>query len=242
MLAIASTPFNADAADWLIAPYGWLPAISVDQSSDNSGGGGGVSGSDLLDKTESVFMLRFEAARNHWGLTADYITLDLADQSTLSARPPLNLALDIEGELDLDVIEIGGFYRPSGEVAGVNYLLGLRQIGADKRIVAIPSIGSAQVFENDASVTDVFLGARYVHRAGNRWDFTLRGDYSFGDSEGTLNLLASVGLRVAGPFGLQLGYRHAVIEYEDSIDGVPETTEVSLSGGFLGFVVRFGQR
>lgn len=30
---------------------------------------------DRLDKTESVFMLRFEAARNHWGLTADYIPL-----------------------------------------------------------------------------------------------------------------------------------------------------------------------
>lgn len=239
MLALASTSFDADAADWLVAPYGWLPKITLEQTSDSSDGGGGISGSDLLDKTESVFMLRFEVARDRWGLTADYITLDLADRSTLSARPPLNLALDIDGELDLDVIEIGGFYRPSGDVAGVNYLLGLRQIGADKRIVATPSIGSAQVFESDASITDVFLGARYIHRAGNRWDFTLRGDYSFGDSEGTLNLLASVGLRVAGPFGLQLGYRHAVIEYQDSIDGVPETTEVSLGGGFLGFVFRF---
>ena len=85
----------------------------------------------------------------------------------------------------------------------------------------------------------MFLGARYIHRIGDRWDFTLRGDYSFGDSEGTLNLLASIGLRVAGPFGLQLGYRHAVIEYADSVDGVPETTEIALTGGFLGFVFRF---
>lgn len=234
LLAFAPALSSADGTDWLIAPYGWLPDISLDQSSDSSGGGG-ISGSDLLSKTESVGMLRFEAARNRWGLTFDYISLSLADQMTLDDLLPI----DIVGELDLDVIELGGFYRPSGEVAGVNYLLGLRQISADKVILAMPVIGPAQRFETNAEVTDVFLGARYTHRIGDRWDFNVRGDYSFGDSEGTLNLLASVGLRVAGPFGLQLGYRHAVIEFEEDVGGVPETTEISLSGPYLGFVFRF---
>jgi len=229
----------AEGVDWLIAPYGWLPDISLDQSSDSSSGGGGISGSDLLSKTESAGMLRFEVARNRWGLTFDYIWLSLADQSTLSARPPFNVSVDIDGELDLSVIELGAFYRPTGEVAGVNYLVGLRQIGTDKVIIATPNIGTAQVFTSDATVTDVFLGARYVHHIGDRWNFNVRGDYSFGDSEGTLNLLASIGLRVAGPFGLQLGYRHAVIEFEEELNGVPETTEISLSGPYLGFVFRF---
>jgi len=234
LLAFAPALSSADGTDWLIAPYGWLPDISLDQSSDSSGGGG-ISGSDLLSKVESVGMLRFEAARNRWGLTFDYISLSLADQTTLGDLLPI----DIDSELDLDVIELGGFYRPSGEVAGVNYLMGLRQISVDKVILATPVIGPAQRLETIADVTDVFLGARYAHRIGDRWDFNLRGDYSFGDSEGTLNLLASVGLRVAGPFGLQLGYRHVVIEFEEDVGGAPETTEISLSGPYLGFVFRF---
>ena len=88
-------------------------------------------------------------------------------------------------------------------------------------------------------MTDVYLGARYVYRIGDRWDFTVRGDYGFGDSDGTLNLLASVGLRVAGPFGVQLGYRYASIEFEDDVDGIPETVDITLSGSYLGFVFRF---
>jgi hypothetical protein len=231
---------SAQSVDWLIAPYGWLPEITVDQTGDpNSGGGGGISGSDLLDKTESVGMVRFEAARNRWGLMLDYISLSLADQSTLSARPPFNVSVDIAGELDLDVIEIGGFYRPTGGVAGVNYLLGVRQISADKNLLITPSIGPAQRIDTDADVTDIFLGARYLHQFSNRWGASVRGDVSFGDSEGTLNLLASVGVRVAGPFAMQLGYRHAVIEYEEDAGVATVTTEITLSGPYIGFIFRF---
>jgi len=238
LLAIAPALSSAGETDWMIAPYIWLPDISLDQTID-SGGGGGISASDLLSKTESAGMIRFEAARNRWGLTVDYIWLSLADQTSLQAQPPLNVGIDIDGDLDLTVVEVGGFYRPTGKIEGVNYLLGVRQIGTDKVIVATPNNGVSQVFESDSDVTDVFLGGRYIHRFNDRWGFTARGDYSFGDSEGTLNLLASVGLRVAGPFSLQLGYRHAVIEFEEEVDGVQNTTEISLSGPYLGFVFRW---
>jgi hypothetical protein len=123
LLALAPALASAEQFDWLIAPYGWLPGISVDQSGEpDPGGGGGVSGSDILEKTESVFMFRFEAARNRWGLLVDYITLGLADQSTLTPPPPFDISVDIDGELDLDVTEVAAFYRPSGEVEGVNFL------------------------------------------------------------------------------------------------------------------------
>lgn len=239
LLTLASTLSSADETDWLIAPYLWLPDISLDQTIDSGGGGGGISASDLLSKTESAGMIRFEAARKRWGLTVDYIWLSLADQTSLQAEPPLNIGIDIDGELDLTVIEFGGFYRPTGEIEGINYLLGVRQIGTDKVIVATPNNGQSQVFDSDSDVTDVFLGGRYIHHFNDRWDLNVRADYSFGDSEGTLNLLTSVGVRVAGPFGLQLGYRHAVIEFEENVDGVQNTTEISLSGPFLGFVFRF---
>jgi hypothetical protein len=240
LLSVLSPALGGAAeTDWLIAPYGWLPDISLDQTIDSGGGGGGITASDLLSKTESAGMIRFEGARKRWGLTVDYIWLSLADQTSLQAQPPLNFGIDIDGELDLTVVEFGGFYRPTGDIEGVNYLLGVRQIGSDKVIVATPNNGQSQVFESDSNVTDVFLGGRYIHHFNDRWDFNVRGDYSFGDSEGTLNLLASVGMRVAGPFALQLGYRHAVIEFKEDIDGVQNTTEISLSGPYIGFVFRF---
>jgi hypothetical protein len=230
---------SADETDWLIAPYVWLPHLSLDQSVDSGGGGGGISASDLLSKTDSAGMIRFEAVRNRWGVTVDYIWLSLADQTTLSARPPFNVSVDIDADLDLGVIELGGFYRPSGEITGVNYLLGVRQISVDTVLFTTPSIGSSQRFDSDADITDVFAGGRYVYRIGDRWDFSIRGDYSFGDSEGTLNLLTSVGLRVAGPFHLQLGYRYVTIEFEDDVDGAQNTIDLSLRGAYLGFVFRF---
>ena len=67
----------------------------------------------------------------------------------------------------------------------------------------------------------------------------MRGNVSFGDSVGTLNLLASVRYRVAGPFGLRLGYRCASIEIEDIVDSTPVPTEIALNGPYLGFAFRF---
>jgi hypothetical protein len=241
VVLLASGPLPADDEfDWMVAPYFWLPGISVDQSGNpDSGGGGGISASDILEKTESVFMFRFEAARKRWGLTVDYITLGLADQTTLSARPPFDVSVDIDGELDLDVTEVAAFYRPTANIAGVNYLLGVRRISTAKTLFITPSFAERVRVDTDTDVTDVFLGARYVHQFGDRWDASVRGDYSFGDSEGTLNLLASVGFRIAGPFALQLGYRYASIEYEEEVEMAAVTTEITLDGPYLGFVFRW---
>ena len=68
-------------------------------------------------------------------------------------------------------------------------------------------------------------------------DFLSRISRSYSTSSAPVG--QSYSTRVAGPFGLQLGYRHAVIEFEDTVNGVPESTEISLSGPYLGFVFRF---
>lgn len=240
VLAIAPVLASAEQVGWLVAPYGWLPGISVDQSGEpDPGGGGGISGSDILEKTESVFMFRFEAARKRWGFLVDYITLSLADRQSLSFDQPFDVSIDIDGELDLDVAELAAFYRPSGEVAGVNFLLGLRQVSAEQNLFVTPSFGEAQRIDTDTNVTDIFIGARYLHRFSDRWGASIRGDVSFGDSEGTLNMLASVGYRIAGPFALRLGYRYATISFEEDVDAATLTTDITLDGPFLGFVFRF---
>ncbi len=227
-----------EKAEWLVAPYAWLPDIELNQSGDGPGGGGGVSGADLLDKTDAVGMIRVEVAKRRWGVTADYIFLSLSDTQTLEFPGPLP-NINARTELDLTVFEIGGFYRPSGEDRGVNLLFGYRNISADTTLLVTPEGSPTQRSDDSSDLNDIFLGARYLYRLNENWDVSLRGDYSFGDSEGVLNLLASIGYRVTGPFALQGGYRHAELEYEQDSAGETVATEIELTGPFLGFVFRF---
>ena len=227
----------ADGVEWLVAPYGWLPSVSVDQSFDDGSGGEDGSSSEVLSKIDFAVMLRAEAAGDRWGAMLDYIYVSLADQSSLSV-PPL-IEINIEGDLDLDVLELGGFYRQTGESSRIDYLFGLRNINADIGIVSSLQNLSPVTVAISAQVTDVYLGARYRRSLGNHWDLGLRGDYGFGDSDGTLNLLAAVGFQFNETFGLKVGYRYASIEFEEDVDGSPETTEILLRGPFIGGVFRF---
>ncbi len=236
LFAVSAQADDGDA-EWLVAPYGWLSDISLEQTS--SGAGGSISASDLLDKADAVGMIRIEVAQNRWGLTLDYIFLDLSETRVISTPGPVLPTVSINASLDLTVFELGGVYRPSGEDTGVQLLAGYRGIRSDTTVLVTPDGGLTQRVDTDAGLSDVFLGARYLYRY-NRWDFALRGDYSFGDTEGMLNLVGSAGFRFNDVFALQGGYRHAVLEYNrTSAQGDPTSIEIELSGPFLGLVFRF---
>jgi hypothetical protein len=239
-LLVGLLPGFAAAGDteWLLAPYGWLPTVDVDQTfDDGSGGGGGSSGAEVLSKLDFAAMLRAEVARGRWGAMFDYIHVSLADQTTLSPLPAISI--DIDGDLDLNVLELGTFYRVSGEARGIDLMLGVRRIDVDLGLVLTRQDLQPRPLDVSAEVEDLFLGARYRHPFGKRWDFSLRGDYGFGDSDGTVNLLAGIGVRFNDTFGMKFGYRHADIELEVEVEGAPETMEIVLSGPYVGLLFRF---
>ena len=231
-------PAYADEAEWLVAPYVWLSDVSYDQSVDD-GASGNISAKDIIDKSDAAGAIRIEAAKARWGVTLDYMWLAVSDQTRVTVPPAIIPDVSVVAEVDLGIVELGGFYRPSADDHGVDYLLGLRRVRLERTLLLIPDIGPASSFDRDTDFNDVFVGARYLHRFDDTWDATLRGDVSFGDTEGTVNLLASVGYRFGQTFALQLGYRHAMFEFNDRISGVDETTDVDLSGPFLGAVFRF---
>ncbi len=227
----------ADDAEWLVAPYIWGTHVTLGQS---SGPGGSISASDLLDKADAVGMIRVEVARNRWGLTLDYLFLGVSDSRVVPVPSPPPTNISVIAELDTNIVELGGFFRPSGSDSGVDYLFGFRNIDVEKTLLLTPSGGGpTERFDSDSSFTDVFAGARFLHRFNDNWGLTLRGDLSFGDSEGTINLIASVGYRFNKTFALNLGYRHLEIEFEDDDSGVAETTDIEMSGPLLGFLFRF---
>ncbi len=237
-LALLPVVTAAEDTEWLVAPYGWLPTVGVDQTlDDGSDGGTSGGGAEVLSKLDFAAMLHIEVARGRWGAMLDYIFVSLADQSSFSPLPAIDIGID--SDLDLGVLELGGLYRLSREASGVDLMLGLRRIDVDLGIVLNRQDQPQRPLQVAAEVDDVFLGARYRLPLGERCDISLRGDYGFGDSDGTLNFLGGIGLRFGETFGMKLGYRYANIEFEEEIEGTPESTAISLSGPFIGLLFYF---
>ena len=137
------------------------------------------------------------------------------------------------------MLELGAFYRLSGEARGIDLLLGLRRIDVGLGIVIERRNQPPRPLQVAAKIDDAFLGARYRLPLGKRWDVSLRADYGFGDSDGTLNVIAGIGLRFNDSFGMKFGYRHSKIEFEVDVEGVPESTDISLSGPYVGLLFHF---
>ena len=236
ILSLAPGLAAADT-EWLLAPYGWLPAVSVDQTFDDSPEGGSGGSAEVLSKLDFAVMLRAEVARGHWGAMLDYIYVSLADQTTYSPLPAINIGID--GDLDLEVVELGGYYRLSSEPRGLDLLFGLRRIEVDLGIVLNRADQPPRPLQVAAEIDDAFIGVRYRLPFGERWNATLRADYGFGDSDGTLNVIAGAGIRFSRTVGMHAGYRYANIEFEELLEGAREETDISLSGPFVGLTFRF---
>ena len=200
----------------------------------------GISASDLVDKADATGTIRIEAVGERWGFTFDYLFLALSDSRAINLPPPLNGAFNLRTDFDLTIVEGAGIYRVAGASAHFDALFGLRSIGTETTVLATPQSGGVtQRVDGDTDVTDIFVGARYRHEFNQRWDLLFRGDYGFGDSDGTLNLLGGVGYRFNDLFGLNLGYRHMSIKFKDTVSTEPADTDITLSGPYLGFLFRF---
>ena len=78
---------------------------------------------------------------------------------------------------------------------GLSVLGGLRHVLAEQdfELQGAGAPGQQHSNSNSSSQTDVMLGARYVKRMSDHWEWGVRGDYATGDTDGTWNLLALVG-------------------------------------------------
>jgi len=230
-LSVAQQP-----GEWLVAPYIWATDVSWDLAER---GTGDISFSNIVDKLDGAGLIRIEYARNKLGFTLDYIGMSLSDSTQISTPGPLPIGINIRADIDLQILEVGTFYRPSASDSGVDFLIGIRDAENDATLLLTPINAPTERIDTSSGFTDIFLGARYLHRMNDRWDFNIRGDYGFGDSDGTLNLIAGVGWRSAGTFGMSLMYRYMAMEFDQKVDGETATTELDMSGPALGFLFRF---
>lgn len=226
----------AQQGEWLVAPYLWTADVSWDLAAR---GDGTIAFSDIVDKLDGAGLIRIEYVRNKIGFTFDYVGMSLSDRRRISTPGPLPVDIDIRAGVDLTVFEAGVFYRPSATDSGIDVIAGIRDNDTDSNLIVTPANTQPQRIDASSGFTDIYVGARYLHRLTESWDFSVRGDYGFGGSDGALNLMASVGWRSRGSFGMSLAYRHYTFDIDERIEGEPVTNEYAFSGPALGFLFRF---
>ena len=215
--------------EWMVAPYGWFPSISTDLERTEPPEGGASTDTkfdDLVDKIDGVFLIHAEGQNEHWGMFTDFVYLSLGDEHD---RPRFHT----ETDLDMRLFELAAVWNPGeGRYRGLDVFAGLRYIDVDLTVQLDPDNPLFNTTSIDAgdSFNDLMIGARYTWALSDRWALTLRGDGSFGDTEGTWNASAVAAYRMKRGAWL-FGYRHLSIE----LDTGDSNTDIAFSGPMVGY-------
>jgi len=210
-LSTASVGQAQEDIQWSITPYLWATTTRVDLTfRDNALGGGTIGFDDLLDVLDSAFMVNVEAGRGSWSLFADLTYLETSD----SEQRPL---LKVDTDSQQTVLDTGVAYWPGGVGSNLSLIGGLRYTDFDDRYRF--SAGGTPLTErrNARDYFDALLGVRYRFDLGARWALLTHADFSFGDSEGSYLLRATlawtVGRREMNR--ILLGYQYKRAEFKD---------------------------
>jgi hypothetical protein len=227
-LCFALPAHAAEDWDWIVAPYVWAASIDTDletrtppssASSDNSFG-------DILDKLDGLLQIHIEGQGDRFGAFADFTYLGLSDGND-------HRVFRTESDLDARLFELAAVWNPGGELfQGGEVFAGLRYIDVDLTLQLTPrnpAFAPVTVDSSD-SFSDFMLGARYTWALSDRWGLTLRGDGSFGDTEGTWNVSAFANYRTRNG-AWYFGYRHLDVE----VDTGNANTNITMSGPAVGY-------
>jgi hypothetical protein len=215
--------------EWMVAPYGWAASIGTDLQRSQPPAGGvstDTNFDDIVDKIDGAFQIHAEGQNEHWGMFTDFTFLGLADSHD---RPRFHT----ESDLDTRLFELAAVWSPGeGRYRGWDLFAGLRYIDVDLTVQFNPQnpAFNTTTFDGSDTFNDFMLGARYTWALSDRWGLTLRGDGSFGDTEGTWNTSAVATYRMKHGAWV-FGYRYLSVELETG----DTSTDLTLSGPMIGY-------
>jgi len=214
---------------WIVAPYIWGVSAHADTRFSDAPGGQSQFG-DILSTFDGGFQLHAEGLSGQWGGFADFTYLGLSDARE---RPGFHT----ETDFDTRLFELAALWHP-GERSdgGVDVFAGLRYADFDFTARLFPTNPQLPLFDEHASRTysDFMLGARYTWALSDRWGLTVRGDGSWGQTDGTWNASAIVRYRMQSGEWL-LGYRYLRADLGDHGDSF----RVTVDGPEIGYAFRF---
>jgi hypothetical protein len=235
LLSLAATAQAAPSTggwDWAIAPYGWGASVGTDLTTNvpPSTSSNDVKFEDLVDHFDGVGEVHVEGQGDSFGFFADFTYLGLADESD---QPNFRATAD----LDTRLFEAAAVYSPGTErFTGVETFAGLRVIDMDFNTTLTPRDPAYPpvIIDTGDTLTDFMLGVRYTFAFGPKWGLTLRGDGSWGDTEGTWNASAIAQYHTAhGAWAF--GYRYLDVDLKPNDNRV----SISMSGPIIGYAFKF---
>lgn len=236
-LSAMSVPFASRAAEkdgweWMLEPYVWAASIGTDMRTFRppTEGGSDSSFSDIVDKLDGVFMARVEGRNDRFGGFIDFIYLGLADSNQ-------HRFVRTSTDLDTRLLDAAFSLRVGGERdRGLDMYVGARYIDLDLTTRFVPDNPelSPRTLDAGNSHVDLLLGARYAWPLSERWNMSLRGDGSAGDTDGTWSASIMAGYRTGNGAWL-FGYRHMQADF----GGPNSDVSLSLGGPTVGYGFRF---
>lgn len=235
LFAGATTPALAASDgrwEWIVAPYAWGASVSTDLHTQfpPPGGDGDNTFGDVLDDLDGAFEVHAEGQGDHFGVFTDFTYLGLADQHDFRR-------FHTESDLDTRLFELAAVWNPSGErFGGFELFGGLRYIDVDftSRFIPVNPAFPQSSTRLGESFSDFMLGARYTWTFADKWGVTLRGDGSFGDTEGTWNASAIASYRTRNG-AWYFGYRYLNVSLEPG----QHRLDIAMHGPMLGYGFRF---
>jgi hypothetical protein len=245
-----SAPLLAQAEGWeySVAPYVWLPTISLEsaRAKDSSGLVDGsrldIGPTDYLKALDFALMLTGDMRKDDWVFKGDliYLKFGIDDQDIDFARPGSGpVAGEYEAVLDGAIIALAGGRTL---VRTANYhldgLVGWRRVAMSLEVSGDLDGGGSIDLSSDLDFDDAFvaLNGRYAFGDGDRWSLRYYADIGAGDSD--LTWQAMVGLGYGFGWGdLFVNYRH--LEYDFGDVRQFEDLSARFSGPSIGGIFRF---
>ena len=224
-------PARAESGNWQwsVVPYAWGISTRID-SRFSDVGGGTTRFDDILDTFDGGFQVHVEGSDGEWGGFADFTYLGLSD-----ARE--RAGLQTETDFDTRVFELAALWHPgTPRDVGLDLFGGLRYADFDFTARLSPANPALPPFDEHSGrhYSDLMLGARYTWALSQRWGLTVRGDSSWGQTDGTWNASAVLRYRTGNGEWL-FGYRYLQADFSDGGDDL----HVTVDGPEIGYGFRF---
>lgn len=223
---------DGDSATWMVAPYIWAPTITADLETPRGdvGGGGTDFFPDIVDMIEGAFLGHVEAQNDQFGMLADVLWLKLGEDNSYDIG-------NTDADLSTWLVDLAGVWSPGPErYKGFELYAGLRYIDIELDASfdpANPALARREIGPSQ-DYFDVLAGVRYIAHFNDDWSLTVKGDGSWGDTDGTYSAAATLGWSPGnGIWGLGWRYMNAELGDDD------EKLELDLSGPVFGYAFVF---
>jgi hypothetical protein len=239
---------KADGWEYSLAPYLWLPTISLDSAKTRNPGGPldgdrvDIGPTSYLSALNFALMLAGEMRKDDWVVMGDFIYLDFGidDKNIDFLRPGVGPIAGTYGAgLSGTMITLAGgktFVRTDNYHADA--LVGWRRFAMSLDISGDLLGGGTVKLDTDLDFNDAFVGINGVYRFGNgkRWSLRYYGDVGAGESDMTWQAVVGVGYGF-GWGDLFVNYRHLVYDFGDV--GRFDALSITFSGPSIGVSFQF---